>query len=208
MVSLSNLTVQLEEKSIDFPVQWKPTRNGYYSLYRQGPAIFLDCNGYSPIYFSSSYDTNENSKYIMASMKIEDETTWQNLLSMEEKMKENIRSTKEAKKKQIKGFLYTNVENNYHYINFRMYHSILWKRPGAMKLCQDNTKEWVPFEQLQTALSTRGMQAKIAIKPDAVWSFGSSVGIAVFVSNIILHEVEVETKENEDLEVFDLMTES
>lgn len=205
MVSLSNLCLQLQEKTIDFPVQWKPTRNGYYSLYRQGSAIFLDCNGYSPIYFSSMYDTNENSKYYMASMKIEDETTWKNLLLMEEQMKENIRSTKEAKKKQIKGFLYTNAENGFHYINFRMYHSILWKRPGAMKLCENNTKEWVPFEQLQSVLSTRGMQAKIAIKPDAVWSFGSSVGIAVFVSNIILNQVEVQ--ENEDLEVYDLMVE-
>ena len=205
MSSLSDVSVQIQENTLSFPIQWKPTRNGHYSLYKNGAAIFLDCNSYSPIYFSSSYDTSENSKYYMTSMRVEDEVVWKNLLILEDKMKESIRSTKEAKKKTIKGFLYTNTETGAHYINFRMYHSIVWKRPGVMKLGENNTKEWIPFEQVQTTLASRGMQAKIAIKPDAVWSFGSSVGIAVFVSNIILQQVEVEEVENTEDAVYDLM---
>lgn len=207
MSSLSDVSLQIQGNTLSFPVQWRPTRNGHYSLYRNEGAIFVDCSSYSPIYFASSYDTTENSKYYMASMKVEDEAVWKNLLILEDKMKESIRSTKEAKKKTIKGFLYTNTDTGVHYINFRMYHSIVWKRPGVMKIGENNTKEWVPFEQLQTTLSTRGMQAKIAIKPDAVWSFGSAVGMAVFVSNIILQQVEVEEVENNEEALFHLMSE-
>jgi len=205
---LSTLVPPLQSGELTFPFEWKLTRNGVYGLFRSGSlsSIYLDTNNFENIYLSSTYDAANESKYCMISLRVVDDALWNNLQVMEQVITNQIKATKEGKRKSVKGFTYESTSGE-KYVNLRVYTGIPFKKPVVSLLDPDTgLRTSVTQENWVSTFGTRGMQAKIAVRPDAVWSFGSTAGMALFTTMILLQQgdVEEQREENSDL-VFDSM---
>lgn len=200
--TLSDVVEDLSNSTTEslFNITWKKVTNGFYGLFqgRDTPSIFADSTEYTPLYTARGY-TSENSKYYMCSLLIEDEEVWRKYKLIEGHLEEMVKSAKPSKGKKMKGFTYTTNESNQKYLNIRVYHSIPFKVPHMMYTNAEGEKLNIPIEQFETFMSDHRVKARVVVRPDAVWSFKTSVGIALFATAIVLEDRPAEASEsNED----------